>query len=246
MRQIILITTLIFLFKPYPVISAENSVKSPDTHSLKLLKNAYGWSIEYPGNWRWEELGGVPASRDKDPQMYGPIDKENRQEFVSIRVSPSLKNSKRSLQEQLEQSYGKIVNVSGGKSIVVDGKNAYEEIITWKKKDAKSSVVSTRVILIDNGKWRYKIGYTEVVSQGTSLQKDWKYEKQFEEIFSTFKLIDQSIAGLEAKIQSSSGLNKFLDELELVGLEIVRGVVSIFQHATTQTIESDQLLLIVN
>ena len=79
--------------------------------------------------------------------------------------------------------------MNDGKSIVIDGKNAYEETITWKKKNANSSAASSRLVLIDNGKWSYKLSYTEMISQNTSLQKDWKYEKQFEEMLSTFKLI---------------------------------------------------------
>ncbi len=58
--------------------------------------------------------------------------------------------------------------------------------------------------------------------------------------------IDREIAALRANADAASGLKRFWDEGAIVALEIARGVVSIFQHATNQTLEVDQLNLIAN
>ena len=58
--------------------------------------------------------------------------------------------------------------------------------------------------------------------------------------------LDQAIILLSTKIQSADGMKKFWDEVAFSVLEFARAVVAIFQHASTQVLETDKLVLITN
>jgi hypothetical protein len=62
----------------------------------------------------------------------------------------------------------------------------------------------------------------------------------------TLSAIDNEIANLKAKSDIASGIKRFWDEVAVVALEVVKGLVSVFQHPTTQTLEIDSLFLIAN
>ena len=58
--------------------------------------------------------------------------------------------------------------------------------------------------------------------------------------------LDSSILKFQVEIQSSSGINRFWAQVELVFFEIAKAVLGLFQHSKTQVLETDTLNLMVN
>ena len=58
--------------------------------------------------------------------------------------------------------------------------------------------------------------------------------------------IDRAIARMKSQIHSSHGFEKLIAEGELAFLELIKSVLSIFEHPILQPLENDKLILIVN
>jgi hypothetical protein len=63
---------------------------------------------------------------------------------------------------------------------------------------------------------------------------------------SALSVIDNEITSLKISADAANGLKRFWDEVAIIALEVARGIVGIFQHTTTQSLEVDKLNLIVN
>ena len=157
----------------------------------KLLKNHFGWSMQYPGYWGLDEGDGDKGPEDDNPVIYGTIEAAKLHQqigWVIVNYRTSF-NEKFSLKSIVEGTHGSnpVISEKDGHESKVGGFPAYDEVITESQRREHSQSRILRKIAINKNGALIKIEYYEG-GTGTFLDRDkWKNEKLFDEMLSTFR-----------------------------------------------------------
>ena len=157
----------------------------------KILINHFGWSIQYPGNWALDEGDGLPAPASAGAVLYGTIDAEKLHQQMSWVAIHHVRafNQKYSLKEIVEGTHGSspALRTKGGHETKIAGFPAYDEIVTEQPLSGQAGSFVLRKIAINKNGELFEIEYNEG-GTGTFIgREEWKYEKVFNEMLSTFR-----------------------------------------------------------
>ena len=174
-------------------VSTLASTKDFPKKGWKKIENYHGWSMQYPGEWKWQIQDDEPTEQDDMPDL---LFKESKGKKVSWYALVTVESKgpydfKFPLKELMEGVHGSSPAVRGeeGRETRVDGYPAYDEIIVQKAYKSESKLTYTRTIYINKDGSLYFIQYREGDGQEVKPRKEWKHEAIFNEMLSTFKFI---------------------------------------------------------